>query len=175
MTTRRAHLVAWLGVAAWLGSGCAADPLDGWSVTTTFPEGISSVAVGVFENSTFERDFEFDLTDALIKEIEARTPYKVTSTGRADTILTGRIHKIERRQLSKSTLTGLSEEVTVGMTIDLVWKDLRTGESLLKLESFTAHSLFVPSNPTREPIEIARFGVAKSMARDIVDQMRADW
>ncbi len=164
-----------LAFAAWLVGGCAADPLDGWSVTTTYPEGVSSVAVGVFENSTFERDFEYDLTDALVKEIEARTPYKVTSTGRADTILTGTIHKIQRRQLSKSTLTGLSEEVTVGMTIDLVWRDLRTNESLLELESFTAHSLFVPSNPTREPIEIARFGVAQSMARDIVDQMRADW
>ncbi len=159
---------------AWLG-GCAADPSQGWSAATTYPQGISSVAVGVFENTTLDRDFEYDLTDALIKEIEARTPYKVTSSGRADTILTGRIINVNRRQLSKSALTGLSEEVTVGVTIDLKWRDLRTGESLLELESFTAHSLFVPSNPTREPIDIARFGVAQSMARDIVDEMRADW
>ncbi len=165
---------AGLAVAVWL-VGCASDPSEGWSMNTTYPEGISSIAVGVFENSTLDRDIEFELTDALIKEIEARTPYRVTSTGRADTILTGRIHNIERRQLSKSTLTGLSEEVTVGVTIDLKWRDLRTGETLLELESFTAHSLFVPSNPTREPIELAEFGAAQSLARDIVTEMGAGW
>ena len=142
---------------------------------TTYPEGISTIAVELFKNETLERDFEYDITDALIKEIEARTPYKVTSTARADTNLTGRIHDIERRQLSKSRQTGLSEEVTVGVTIELRWKDLRTGESLLELDSFTADSLFVPSAPTGEPIDIGRFGVAQLMARNIVDEMQADW
>ncbi|MHC4589853.1 MAG: LPS assembly lipoprotein LptE, partial [Planctomycetota bacterium] len=79
--------------------------------------GIKTVAVHVFENDTYERDVEFELADALIKEIEARTPYKVTSDKRADTILTGRIRDIERDQLSKSRVTGLSEEVTLGVTI----------------------------------------------------------
>ena len=99
----------------------------------------------------------------------------MTASGRADTIVTGRIRRVEHRQLSKSTLTGLSEEVTVSVTIDLTWTDLRTGESLLELESFTANSLFVPSNPTREPIELGAFGVAQRLARDVVSEMQADW
>lgn len=142
---------------------------------STYPQGIATVAVDVFENETPQRDFEYDLTDALVKEIEARTPFKVTSSDRADTILTGRIRRIELQQISKSSLTGLAEEITVGVTIDMKWKDLRTGESLLELDSFTADSLFVPSQPSREPLAIGRFGVAQLMARDIVDEMQADW
>ena len=162
-------------LAAMLAGGCASDPTKGYAAASTFGDEVSTVAVGVFENSTYERDIEFELTDALVKEIEARTPYKVTSPGRADTILTGQIRSVERVQLSKSRLTGLSEEVTYRVTIDLAWKDRRTGELILQLESFTAESLFVPSRPSGEPIEIGQFGVAQALARDIVAQMQADW
>ncbi len=161
--------------AAGNTGGCATDPAQGWSSASLYPSGVSSVAIGIFENHTYRRGVEFELTDALVKEIEARTPYKVTSVGRADTILTGRISSVRRQQLSKSALTGLSEEVTLSVTIDLMWRDLRTGESLLELESFTADSLFVPSNPTGEPIEIGQFGVAQRLARDIVTEMRSSW
>ena len=156
-------------------AGCASDPTQGYAFASPFPGGIETVAVSVFENETYEGGVEFEFADALIKEIEARTPYKVTSAKRADTILTGRIRNVERDQLSKSRVTGLSEEVTLGVTIDLNWRDRRTGESLLELRSFTANSLFVPSRPTGEPIELAEFGVVQHLARDIVSEMQADW
>ncbi len=165
-----------LGLAGiLLGCGCASDPTQGYSTTSVFPQDVSTVAVEIFENSTFDRQIEFELADALVKEIEARTPYKVTSAARADTILTGRIQEVERNQLSKSPVTGLSEEVTVSVTIELKWRDLRSGESLLELDSFTAHSLFVPSRPTSEPIELGQFGVVQRMAQDIVDEMQGAW
>ncbi len=156
-------------------AGCASDPTRGYAAVSAFPAGISTVAVDILDNRTFERDLEFELTDALIKQIEARTPYKVTSRDRADTILTGRIRNVQRDQLSKSRLTGLSEEVTISVTIDLNWRDLRTGEPLLEIESFTGHGLFVPSRPTGEPIELGEFAVVQRLARDIVAEMRANW
>ena len=171
---RHVIAVAALCAAPAVG-GCAADPTEGYAFASPYPQGISTVAVNVFENDTQDRSVEFELADALIKEIEARTPYKVTSTKRADTILTGRISGIEREQLSKSRTTGLSEEVTYAVTIDLNWRDRRTGESLLELRSFTADSLFVPSAPTGEPIELGEFGAVERLARDIVSQMQADW
>ena len=167
------RIIALLGLA--LFAGCASDPSEGWSAASAWSDDIRTVSVGLFENATPNRQLEFEFTDALIKEIEARTPYKVTAPGRADTIVTGRIRRVDHRQLSKSTLTGLSEEVTVSVTIDLTWTDLRTGESLLELESFVANSLFVPSNPTQEPIELGEFGVAQRLAHDVVTEMQADW
>ena len=162
-------------VTVALLAGCAADPTEGWSTASVWSTDVRTVSVSMFENSTFNRDFAFEFMDALIKEIEARTPYKVTARGRADTIVTGRIRSIDHTELSKSSLTGLSEEVTVSVTIDLKWTDVRTGELLLELGSFTADSLFVPSNPTREPIELGKFGAAQKLARDVVSEMRADW
>ncbi len=174
MSSRRAPAAVGLVVAALLAS-CAADPTEGWSTASVWSTDVRTVAVDMFENSTFNRDLAFEFMDALIKEIEARTPYKVTAPGRADTIVTGRIRSVDHKELSKSSLTGLSEEVTVSVTIDLKWTDVRTGESLLELESFTADSLFVPSNPTREPIELGEFGAAQKLARDVVSEMKAGW
>lgn len=155
--------------------GCASDPSRGYALVSTFPGGAATVAVDIFESGSFEREVAFELADALVKEIEARTPYRVTSAVRADTILTGRIRSVDRQQLSKSPLTGLSEEVALGVTIDMQWKDLRSGQTLLQVDALTAHSMFDPSRPVSEPIEIGRFGAVQKLAREIVDEMRREW
>ncbi|MEE9130733.1 MAG: LptE family protein [Phycisphaerales bacterium] len=171
--------LTWYGrivlLGAMLGGGCASDPTEGYATASPFPRGISTVSVQIFENNTFDREIEFELADALIKQIEARTPYKVTSPARADTILTGRVRSIQRDQLSKSRLTGLSEEVVLSVTIDFQWRDQRTGRPLVQRESFSGHALFVPSRPTSEQIELGEFAVIQRLARDIVTEMQADW
>jgi hypothetical protein len=156
-------------------SSCASDPTKGYSTRTTFREDITSIAVPIFENDTFDRSIPYELTDALIKEIEARTPYKVVSPARADTILLGRIRSVELNQISKSRLSGLSEEQILSVTIDFQWKDLRTDTVLVEQQSFAGSSLFVPSNPTGEPLELGQFGVAQSLARDVVARIRSSW
>jgi hypothetical protein len=136
---------------------------------------VSTVAVPIFINKSFQRDVEFELTDALIKEIESRTPYKVTSEASADTIVLGQIQAVELDQLSKSRLTGLSEEVIVSVTIDFQWKDLRSGKVLVDRRAFAGHGLFVPSRPSTEPIELGKFAAVHQLASDIVAEMRSDW
>ena len=156
-------------------SGCTSDPTRGYSARSVFPEGITSVSVPIFRNDTFVRDVEFALTDALIKEIESRSPYKVMAQARADTVLIGEIRKIELDQLSKSPLTGLSEEVIVSVTIDFEWKDLRTGRPIIVRKNFTGYGLFVPSQPTGESIELGRFAAIQHLARDLVNELQAPW
>ena len=156
-------------------AGCTSDPYSGYSAMSVFPEGISSVSVPIFKNETFVRDVEFELTDALIKEIEARSPYKVMTEARADTVLIGEIRKIELDQLSKSPLTGLSEEVIVSLTIDFEWKDLRTGRPIIVRKNFTGYGLFVPSRPTGESIQLGRFAAIQHLARDLVNELQAQW
>lgn len=158
----------------WL-MGCASDPTKGYSAKSTFPQAVSSVAVPIFTTRSYVRDVEFEFTDALIKEIEARTPYKVTSEQRADTIILGQINSVELGQLSKSPRTGLSEEVIVSVTIDFQWRDLRSGKVLLERKAYAGHGLFVPSNPSGEPIELGTFATVQQLARDVVAEMRLDW
>ena len=156
-------------------SACSSDPARGYTFGGVYDTSRSTVAVEIFRNDTHDRDFEYDLVDAMIKTIERQTPYKVASPRDADTILTGRIRSVERRQLSKSPQSGLSEEVALSVTIDVEWLDLRTGGSLLKLESFTSQGVFFPSRPLGEPLELGRFAAVQSLAQDVVDQMQAAW
>jgi len=155
--------------------GCASDPSRGYSKQSLYPQNIATVHIPIFENATFDRDVEFELTDAVIKEIESRTPYKVASSSHADTILTGRIRTVTRDSLSRSRLTGLSEEVIVSVTIDFQWRDLRSGNLLVARESFSGHGLFVPSRPSSEPIALGKFAAVQQLARDVVDEMQSDW
>lgn len=155
--------------------GCASDPTKGYSSASVYPAHVSSVAVPIFANKTYFRDVEFELTDALIKEIERRTPYKVTSEAQADTIILGQVRQVQLDQLSKSRLTGLSEEVIVSVTIDFQWKDLRSDKVLVERKQFAGHGLFVPSRPTGEPIELGKFAAVQQLARDVVGEMRSEW
>jgi hypothetical protein len=157
------------------GAGCATDPTKGYSTATTFDRDVATVAVPIFANDTFYRDIEFQLTDALVKEIERRTPYKVTPMIRADTTLTGRISRVDLDSLSRSPRTGLTEEAVLRVTIDFEWRDLRTNQLLVERRSFAGDGLFVPSQPSGEFIELGRFAAVQKLAADIVSQMQAAW
>ncbi len=170
-------IVCLVVAALWTigGVSCASDPTQGYSTQSLFQRDVATIAVPIFENDTFHRDVEFQLTDALIKEIERRTPYKVAPTIRADTILIGHIRRVELDPISKSRLTGLTEELIVRVSVDFRWTDLRTDTRLVERRSFEGTSLFVPSNPSGESLEIGQFAVVQQLARDIVDEMQAQW
>lgn len=171
---------AWIvGAAIVIGlsmtGGCANDPTQGYSSESIFRADVATVSVPIFENTTFHRQVELDLTESIVKEIERRTPYKVTNQRRADTILTGTIRRVELDQLTRSRQTGLAEEMVLSVTVDFEWRDLRTNRLLVRRESFTSHGLFVPSGPTGEPIELGQLATVQKMARDIVDEMQSEW
>ena len=175
MNCKAGPIVLVMLVTVLQSAGCASDPTQGYAPVSVFPEKVSTVAVNIFKNNSFAREIEFELADALVKEIEARSPYKVTSSARADTILTGTVRNVQRDLLSKSRLTGLSEEVLLSVTIDFKWTDQRTGRSLVERKSFTGHAPFFPSRPTGELIELGEFAVVQLLARDIVNEMQANW
>ncbi len=156
-------------------AACAADPTKGYAALSTYAPEHTTVAVPIIENDTFQRGIEFDLTDALIKEIQRNTPYRIEDQARADTVLTARIIHAELDQLSRSRVTHLGEEMVLTITLDFTWRDRRTNRTLLERRSFTGHGLFLPSHPSHEPLEIGRFTAAQNLARDIVNEMRSDW
>lgn len=164
-----------LVAAVLVSAGCATDPSAGYSSESVYSDSIQTIAVPIFENDTYFRDVQFDLTDAIIKELESRTPYRLASQAKADSILIGHIRKVELDQISKSRFTGLGEEVLYGVTIDFQWMDLRTDQTLVEQRSFTSYGLFVPSTPTGERKEIGRFSAVQQLASDVVDELQSAW
>lgn len=155
--------------------GCASNARDGYAAADLYPTKYRSIALPVFRNQTPMRGFERDLADALVKQVESSTPYKVRSNAAADTELRGTLTSIDLVQLSKSPSTGLANEMMVRVRADFEWVDLRTGERIAAKSGVESAALFVPSYPSREPLELGRFVAVEQLARDLVAAMQSDW
>lgn len=161
--------------AVLLAPGCAARPSEGYAATSPYPSAYRSVAVPVFRNESYLRGFELDLADALVKQIEQSTPYKVRSEASADTSLRGTIRAVDLVELSKDPATGLANEMMVRVRVDYEWIDLRSGERIVAKEGVETSALFVPSYPAREPIELGRFAAVQQLAIELVGSMQSRW
>ena len=147
----------------------------GYTSKELFPTNYNTVAVPIFENRTFYRGMEFELAEAMVKQIESRTPYKVVSPGTAQTILEGTITDVQQTQLSRRRPGGVPQEVELTVTADFVWKDLTSGEVITDRRGFVAVGRHIPTSGINEPFEIAQHEALERMAEDIVSTMRSDW
>lgn len=163
-------------VVALLAAGCDTTPTaGGYEMRSRFPSQYRTIAVTLFRNETYDRPVNGQLTEALIKEVQATTPYHIASDARADTLLRGTVRNRRLQELSKSRSTGLSEEMLYEVTVDWEWIDQRTGKVIAARNGFSASALFVPSRPSSEPTEIGRFAVVQNLATDIVANMQGNW
>ncbi|MBT5136612.1 MAG: hypothetical protein HOK75_05835 [Phycisphaerae bacterium] len=156
-------------------AGCSNDPTMGYSSSSLYATQFKSVSIPIFGNESMEREIEFMLTDAVIKEVEARTPYQISSDQYADTTLTGTIQSVTLKTISQSQTTRLDNEMLIIVVMDFEWTDLTSGRRIVGRKNFTASALFIPSAPSSEPIEMGKFAVVQLLASDIVDQMQASW
>jgi hypothetical protein len=156
-------------------TGCASTPRDGYAAVSPYPSKYRSVAVPIFRNQSYMRGFELDLADAVVKEVESSTPYKVRSEATADTVLRGTLTAVDLIELSKDPSTGLANEMMVRVRADFEWVDLRTGERIVAKQGIESSALFVPSYPAREPLELGRFAAVQQLAHDLVGAMQSNW
>jgi hypothetical protein len=173
MTTARTVAIACLALAS---AACdTTQTTGGYEMRSRYPQQYRTVAVTLFRNDTHDRPLNGQLTEALVKEVQAMTPYHVASDARADTLLRGTVRRRDLQELSKSRSTGLSEEMLYKVTVDWEWVDQRTGKVIVARNGFSASALFVPSRPSSEPTEIGRFAVVQNLATDIVANMQGNW
>jgi hypothetical protein len=121
-----------LGAGALLLPSCDWDgnfTVLGYTTKPLYPCHIRTVYVPIFKNRTYRRGIEFDLTRAVVREIEAKTPYKVVSTSGADTELSGTIISLNKLVINRDQLNEIREAETT-LTVEIIWKDLRTQEIL---------------------------------------------
>jgi len=153
----------------------SSNPTLGYSSTSLYPTQFRSIAVPIFKNTTMTRNIEFMLTDALIKEIQSRTPYRILGEQYAGTLLTGTIKHVDLQMLSQSRKTGLANEMLVKVVLDFEWLNLMQGDRIAGRNDFASSAVFIPSRPSSEPFEVGEFAVVQQLASDIVDQMQASW
>ncbi len=155
-------------------TGCSTSG-SGIESASQFETKYRSISVLAFANATSDLKIAANLNEALVKEIETITPWKVTGQGRADTMLRGSINRYRLVLLSKDPTTGLANEMLVEATVDFEWINLRTGEPIVARNGFAVSAMFTPSRPLQQPIDIGRFEIAQTLAQDIVDTLQVDW
>ncbi|MCK4752883.1 MAG: LptE family protein [Planctomycetes bacterium] len=153
---------------------CGCVKIDGYSNESLFTEDISSVYVEMFDNQSFKRGIEYELTDALAKRIEAETPYKVISSrNRADTIISGRIISAQKSLLSSERETGRPMEKQAELTVVVSWKNLKTGQLLIDNTSLSASASY--SEWQNQGFSYAATLTANKLAERIVELMEKQW
>ncbi|MGA2498541.1 MAG: LptE family protein [Tepidisphaeraceae bacterium] len=146
---------------------------SGYHWNSLFREDVQSVAVPIFTNKDYRRGVEFRLTEAVIKQIEARAPYKVVPKDRADTVLEGQITQVWTNALTRDYETNLPREQVLNITVDLIWKDLRNGQILMQRKNFSRQVVFYPT--LGEGDFIGTQDAVEKFAVEIVQEMQADW
>lgn len=145
----------------------------GYRSGSTFREGVRTVAVPAFGTRSFQRDDEVMLTQAIVAQIESRTPYKVVPRERADTILEGVVVSAGSGTVNVSPFNALPQEATYTMSVDFTWRDLRTGQILVTRKNFDQTSTYYPS--LGDGRSAGKQQAAEGLAASIVNEMQGEW
>lgn len=146
---------------------------DGYQWRSLYREDIRSVAVPIFRSTSFQRGVEFNLSKALVNQLEASTPYKVVPRERADTILEGEIVNAEVNNLSNDRNAAIPQEQMLVLTVNFVWKDMRSGRILVERRSFEQTATYYPT--LGEGRFVGTQQAVEKLALAIVQELQADW
>jgi hypothetical protein len=110
--------------------GCGAGThltIFGYTSAPNYDPCIRTVYVPIAKNATYRLGLEFDLTRAVIREIESKTPWKVTSdptTADSELLL-----NVAGRSKAITNFNQLGEvrDAETTLTVEVVWRDLRPG------------------------------------------------
>ncbi len=165
-------------LAAWpLLGGCAGYQFGHDSL---YPTHIHTVYVPVFGSSSFRRNLGERLTEAVQKQIELKTPYKVVGTPQADSTLSGRIVG-ETKHLVVQSIEGDPRVVELNLAVEVSWVD-HSGRTIRdcptiplpsELVNVSAASDLVPE--IGQSMAVAHQQAVVELAEQIVSLMEAPW
>jgi hypothetical protein len=147
----------------------------GWHIYAPFDTSeVKTVAV-FFKSNSFRRDVEKQLTEAVIKEIILRTPYRVVGQHeKADSLLTGTITYADKNLVVEAP-TNLPRELNMTINVGVNWTHNPPTEIEDKrpLTIVVETINFVPE--VGETTLGATNHVIQSLAKQIVDMMEQPW
>ena len=160
------------GCTGWSHNGTgSAEEKYRW--TSLYRQDVHTVAVPIFTNTSYSRGDEFALTKAVITQLEQRTPYKVVDRDHAETILEGQITKVNKETISSDRNSALPQEQLYVITVSFLWKDLRSGKTLVERRGFEWQAPFYPT--LGESVQSGQLNTAEQLGLQIVQELQADW
>ena len=174
----RAALAPALLLGTWgLFGGCAGYHVGNQSL---YPTHIRTVYVPVFGSTSFRPHLGERLTEAVQKEIELKTPYKVVGTPDADSILTAQIVG-ETKRLTVQSREGEPRAVEVELAVEVTWLDhqgrvIRRGPAVpLPAEIVNIHATADVIPEIGRSVASGQQQAIHRVAQEIVSLMEAPW
>ncbi|MBN1443851.1 MAG: LptE family protein [Planctomycetes bacterium] len=149
------RLLRWAVVNRWRASGrgsalllpaaIALLPTAGCGVYTLgyrAPPSVHTIAVPIFDNATFplRRDVEYELTSAVRREIQSRTPLSLVAEEEADLVVYGKVSSFRERVIAEGRQDEKLES-NIYVSVDLVVEDRvqrqRWKDTVTKVEPFS--------------------------------------
>ncbi|MGH7214898.1 MAG: LPS assembly lipoprotein LptE [Tepidisphaeraceae bacterium] len=146
---------------------------DGYRWQSLYRGDVQTVAVPIFTNKDFTRGVELRLSKAVVNQLEAHSPYKVVPKERADTILEGEVVEVRQNTLSQDPDTTLPQEQLLSVTVNFLWKDLRSGRILVQRRNFEQTAAYYPT--LGEGQYVGQQQAIERLALAIVQELQADW
>ncbi|MCH8828381.1 MAG: hypothetical protein IID45_02260 [Planctomycetes bacterium] len=151
----------------------------GYRIGGPYRQDIRTVHVPIFTSASFRRGIEFELTEAVHKEIQLLTHFRLVKSGEADTRLTGQIVQINKAVLGESGLDD-PRELQFSLAVQVTWEDLRSGKRETQTIPIAPELVHLLSTSSFAPelgqsLATARQQAVQRMARQIVRMMQEPW
>lgn len=164
-------------VALGMPLGCAGYQLGS---RTLYRPNIYSIHVPMFESDSYRRFLGEQLTEAVVKEIELKTPYEVTSRANADSTLTGRITTDSKYVLAEN-VNDEPRDIEFDLRAVVSWRNsrgdligsplaIRVPDDLIRLGQ-AEH--FVPEGG--QTVTVSQLEAIGHLAQQIVATMEVPW
>ena len=145
-----------------------------------FDPQIRTVHVPIFTTESDRRGYEFLLTEAVQKEIQDRSHFRLADAHTADTRLVGRIVNIRKDVLGETAFDD-PRELQLSLFVEVTWEDLRDGRILAQhrmalpseIVQLTSTAEFAPE--VGQSLATASQQAVNRMSRQIVNMMETPW
>jgi hypothetical protein len=173
MYLRRAITIVLLPILA----GCAGYQVGPQSL---FRPDLRTVYVPLFESASYRRHLGERLTEAVVKEIEGRTPYKVVHNPDADSVLLGQIRS-EQKQVLAEDINDVPREIETDLVVQVHWYDRSRGLIMQSTAlpvapialSVAERASFIPE--AGQSMATAQQEAIQRLAQQVVSQMEMPW
>ncbi len=145
-----------------------------------YPADIKTVYVPMVESESFRRGLGERLQEALCKEIELKTPYKVVGNATADSVLTARITTDQKHPVL-ITRNSDPRDLQINMVVNVTWVN-RRGDLIGQSGSIPVPPALVTI--TQSADQVPEFGQSmvtaqqeeiQKVAKQIVELMEMPW
>lgn len=152
-----------IAAAALVLAGC------GYSTSSLIREDIRTVHVPVFDNQTWRRGLEVDLTRAILEEVKLHTRLRIAPKDQADSTLDGELIELTQSIVTKS----VDDQILLKRaqaTVRFRWRDNLTKRDIVPLRTVTETETVALARG--DPVETWLF---RKLAQRIVESLEQDW